>query len=128
MRTVILIGLIITIVLAVVVLLYIATTNSIIQEQEEELKKLKGRRTTSMGELEMLRFVVNVYEAELKKRMPEDEFVALVENTAKEAFFKAVDNMPSDFRSIIMDNFDAITGTEEDYQKLMDSLDEEGES
>ena len=74
----------------------------------------------------MLRFVVGVYEAELKKIMPVEDFAELVEHTAKEAFFNMADQMPTDFRGFVMDNFDAITSmSDEEYQNFLNTLDEQ---
>ena len=75
---------------------------------------------------EILLFMLKAYEEELKKRMPEKEYYAFSVKLAKEAFFREISNSPNeDFRNTVLDNFEAITGSEEDFRNLMNGIQDE---
>lgn len=72
---------------------------------------------------EQLRRISMAYENKLKELMGEDEFVKFSTEIARELFAEEICGMADgDFKETILDNFDAITGSDEDYQKLMGNI------
>jgi hypothetical protein len=73
-----------------------------------------------MTTLEQLRKCCMAYESKLKELMGEEEFTKFSTELAKSLFSEEIQSMPDgDFKNTVLNNFEAITGTEEDYQNLM---------
>lgn len=69
---------------------------------------------------DILGFVIEKHEKELKKRMTPEEFDKYSEDIAKHLFTDWVSNIPnSDFKQFCLDNFEIITGSEEEFNKAM---------
>lgn len=67
-----------------------------------------------MNEIEMLRYMIDLYDKKLKELLPEDEYHEFTVNAAKEAFKHELDGMADgDFKRFCLDNFDKITEVEE---------------
>ena len=67
----------------------------------------------------MLNKTCLAYERELKARMSPDEFDEMSDRIAKELFADEVLNMPDGaFKETIMNCFDQITGSEQDFNSL----------
>lgn len=67
----------------------------------------------------MLNKTCLAYERELKARMSPDEFEKLTDKIAKELFADEVFSMPDgEMKETIMNCFDQITGTEQDFNSL----------
>ncbi len=74
-------------------------------------------------EFEFIRKTCMAYETKLIELMGEDAFHAFATELARDFFAEEICAMPeSDFKETILDNFDAITGSDEDYQKLMGNI------
>lgn len=77
----------------------------------------------SNEEIEMMRKTCMAYEAKLIELMGEDAFHAFATELAREFFADAICQMADgEFKETILDNFDAITGSEADYQELMANI------
>lgn len=73
-----------------------------------------------MTDLEMLKLVCSAYEDKLKELMSSDEYEAFTTELAKTLFAKDIASMPdSEFKTICAENFEALTGDEEEFNKLM---------
>lgn len=67
-----------------------------------------------------LGFIVDKHEKELKKRMTPEEYQSYSEDIAKHLFTDWVSSMPnSDFKQFCLDNFEIITGSEEEFNRAM---------
>ena len=80
-----------------------------IQELEDVIKHLKicidGGNRDKQKYIQMLK----AYEDELKKYMPEDEYVAFATKVAKISFFAEIMSSPNEeFRNIVLENWDKI--------------------
>ncbi len=76
-----------------------------------------------MTDFDVLRKICTAYEAKLKELLGEDEFHVFAENIAKELFAEEICAMADgEFKDMILDNFDAITGTPDEYQDLLDDI------
>lgn len=77
----------------------------------------------SNDEIDMLMKTCKAYETKLIELMGEDAFHAFATGIAKDIFADQICHMADgDFKETILDNFDAITGSEDDYQKLMGNI------
>ena len=77
----------------------------------------------SNDEIEMLMKTCKAYEKKLSELMGEDAFHAFGIEIAKELFADAICHMvDGGFKEEILDNFDAITGSDADYQELMGNI------
>ena len=77
----------------------------------------------SNDEIEMLMKTCKAYETKLIELMGEDAFHAFGIEIAKELFADEICHMADgDFKEEILDNFDAITGSDADYQELMGNI------
>lgn len=76
-----------------------------------------------MTNLERLNKVCMAYEDKLKELMTETEFKEFSTELAKELFAEELCDMADgEFKVMILEHFDDITGTDEDYQDLLDEL------
>ena len=76
-----------------------------------------------MSDVEYLRKVCVAYESKLKELMGEESFVDFSLQVSKELFAEEVQAMPdSEFKQTILGNFEAITGSEEDYNRWLRSF------
>jgi len=67
--------------------------------------------------------LLKIYEKKLKEYMPEEEFYRFSVDTAKYLFEKEVNEMAdSEFKQFIKDHFDEVTGSNDEFQNLMDSV------
>ena len=72
---------------------------------------------------DVLRKICLAYEQKLKELMGEDAFHAYAEDVAKQVFAEEILSMPNgEFKYIALDNFDAITGSDAEFQDLMDNI------
>ena len=72
-----------------------------------------------MSDVEYLRKVCLAYESKLKELMGEESFVDFSLQVSKALFAEEVQAMPdSEFKQIILGNFEAITGSAEDYSRF----------
>lgn len=77
----------------------------------------------SNEEFEMIRKTCMAYEKKLIELMGEDAFHEFATELARGFFADEICGMADgDFKETILDNFDAITGSDEDYQKLMGNI------
>ena len=77
----------------------------------------------SNKEIEMLMKTCKAYETKLIELMGEDAFHSFAIEIAKELFADAICQMDDgDFKEEILNNFDAITGSDADYQELMGNI------
>ena len=75
----------------------------------------------SNDEIDMLMKTCKAYEAKLIELMGENAFHAFATGIVKDIFADQICHMADgDFKETILDNFDAITGSEADFQRLMD--------
>jgi len=76
-----------------------------------------------MTEMEMLRKICTAYEDELKKRMTPEEFDNFSTGIARVLFAEDVIGMADgDFKETCMEHFAALTGSDEDFLRLMRSF------
>ena len=76
-----------------------------------------------MTNLERLNKVCMAYEDKLKELMTETEFREFSTELAKQLFAEELSAMTDcDFKVMILEHFDDITGTDEEYQDLLDEL------
>lgn len=76
-----------------------------------------------MSNEEQLRRISMAYEKKLIELMGAEAFREFSTEIAREMFADEICAMPeSDFKESILENFDAITGSDEDYQKLMGNI------
>jgi hypothetical protein len=76
-----------------------------------------------MTNYESLNRICQAYESKLKELMGESEFYAYSAELAKELFAEEICGMAdSEFKDMVLDNFDAITGTDEDYLNLLGGI------
>lgn len=76
-----------------------------------------------MTNLERLNKVCMAYEDKLKELMTETEFMEFSTELAKELFAEELSAMADgEFKVMILEHFDDITGTDEEYQDLLDEL------
>lgn len=67
--------------------------------------------------------LLKIYEKKLKEYMPEEEFYKFSVDTAKNLFEKEVNEMAdSEIKQFIKEHFDEITGTNDEFQNLMESV------
>lgn len=72
---------------------------------------------------EQLRRTCIAYEKKLIELMGMDAFMAYSTEIAKDLFAQEICEMPdSDFKEKTLDNFDLITGSAEDFQKLLGNI------
>ena len=77
----------------------------------------------SNNEIEMLMKTCKAYETKLIELMGEDAFHAFATELVREFFADEICQMADgDFKETILDNFDAITGSDADYQDLMANI------
>lgn len=89
---------------------------------------LDWEETEMMSNEEQLRRISMVYEKKLIELMGEAEFVEFSKQIARELFAEEICHMADgDFKETILDNFDAITGSDEDYQRLMGNIETKGD-
>ena len=78
-----------------------------------------------MNNEEILRRACLAYEAELKKRMTPEEYTEFTQNVAKMCFAEDILGMAdSKFKEICLDNFAALTGSEDEFMQLMEDFDD----
>ena len=78
-----------------------------------------------MTELEMLRRICTAYEDELRKRMLPEDFDEFTSRIARVIFAEDIINMEdSDFKECCLNNFKKLTGTEDDFRKLLSEFDD----
>lgn len=67
--------------------------------------------------------ILKIYDEELRKRMTAEEYAKFSEATAKKAFRKELENLPKGhpLKEVLDDEdvFKAVTGSEQDYWKMM---------
>ena len=64
-----------------------------------------------------------MYEEELKHYMSEEEYNEFAEQVAKSCFLKSVKRIHNkSFRKHILDNFDVITGSDDEFEKALNEL------
>lgn len=79
-----------------------------------------------LSDIEMLRFTCNEYEKQLIELMGDEEFVRFSSKVAKKLFAIEISGMKdSPFKKLVMDNFEAITGSEEQYRNLINKIHEQ---
>lgn len=67
--------------------------------------------------------ILNMYEEELKHYMSEEEYMKFSDLVAKSVFLKSVKRIKNkSFRKTILDNFDAITGSDAEFEKALYEL------
>lgn len=67
--------------------------------------------------------MLQMYEEELKHYMSEEEYNDFAEQVAKSCFLKSVKRIHNkSFRKNILDNFDVITGSDEEFEKALNEL------
>ncbi len=72
---------------------------------------------------EQLRFCCMAYEKKLIELMGMDAFMEYSRKIARDMFAQEICAMPdSDFKEKTLDNFDLITGSAEDFQKLLGNI------
>jgi len=74
-----------------------------------------------MSREEMLNKICMAYEAELKKRMTPEEFSEFSTKVAQTLFAEELLGMADgDFKDMCLDNFEALTGSSEEFNRLME--------
>ena len=72
---------------------------------------------------DVLRKICLAYEQKLKELMGEDAFHAFSEDIAKQLFAEELLGMADgEFKEMCLDNFDAITGSDSEFQDLMNDI------
>lgn len=67
--------------------------------------------------------MLQMYEEELKHYMSEEEYNEFAEQVAKSCFLKSVKRIHNKpFRKTILDNFDVITGSDDEFEKALNEL------
>ena len=78
-----------------------------------------AQHMSDMQTIERLNQTCLAYERELKARLSPDDFNEVVHKIAKEMFTDEVLSMPEgDFKEVILNHFDQITGSEHDFNSL----------
>lgn len=76
-----------------------------------------------LSEYEQMRRVCMAYEKKLIELMGRDAFMKFSVEIAKNMFADEIMEMPDcDFKEKTLDNFDLITGSAEDFQKLLGNI------
>lgn len=72
---------------------------------------------------EMMMYIITEYEKQLQKMMSPKKYKRFVNGVVKDAFLKELNNMAnSDFKDVILDNIDAITDTNEEFQDALNDI------
>ena len=67
--------------------------------------------------------MLQMYDEELKHYMTEEEYNDFAEQVAKSCFLKSVKRIRNkSFRKTILDNFDVITGSDDEFEKALNEL------